>query len=72
MSIIKSIVKAAINKVGYDVHLRAFNAPAADSMNEGLHRLKFKGINPSCIIDVGAAQGTWTAKALQYWPDSKQ
>jgi FkbM family methyltransferase len=70
MSIIKSIIKTALNKAGYDVYQKSFNIPAPNSMNEGLHRLKTKGVHPSCIIDVGAAQGTWTTNALQYWPDS--
>jgi FkbM family methyltransferase len=39
-------------------------------MEAGLERLAARGMRPGVIIDVGAAQGTWTAKALKYWPSA--
>jgi hypothetical protein len=43
---------------------------SSEIMSAGLERLKLLGVNPSFIIDVGAAQGTWTAKAIEQWPKS--
>src|SRR5215204_2167942 len=75
MRIIKSIVKTMLNKAGYEVYPKSINYSSNYSSNEtmsaGLARLKLRNVNPSCIIDVGAAQGTWTAKAMECWPQSK-
>ena len=71
MKIIKSLIKATINKAGYDLCPKSSKNSDHGSMTEGLERLKQKGINPSYIVDVGAAQGTWTTLALKYWPDSE-
>ena len=42
----------------------------ADTMKGTMHRLKMLGIVPDNIVDIGAAAGKWTAKALSYWPDA--
>ena len=40
-----------------------------DSMEAGMLRAKNKaGINAAAIIDLGAAEGTWTIKAEKIWP----
>lgn len=70
MSIITTAIKKFIDKAGYEIKSKSFHYSGPETMSAGLERLKSKGINPSCIIDVGAAQGTWTAKAIEYWPDS--
>ena len=72
MSIITAAVKKFFDKAGYEIRLKSLNhsSPGFETMSAGLERLKQKGINPVRIIDVGAAQGTWTAKAIQYWPES--
>lgn len=41
-----------------------------DSMKEALSRLKHLGFDPSGIIDVGAASGSWTRQAIQHWPSA--
>ncbi len=44
--------------------------PPVDSMLAGLMRMKKININPKCIIDLGAAAGTWTLKAETVWPEA--
>ncbi len=40
-------------------------------METGMLRAKNKsGISPAAIIDLGAAEGTWTIKAEKIWPDA--
>lgn len=70
MNKITETIKKLLDKAGYEVHSKATKFAGSDLMSSGLERLKSNGLNPSCIIDVGAAQGTWTAKAIQYWPGS--
>lgn len=41
------------------------------TMEAGLYRLKTLGINPSAIVDLGAAAGTWSLKARTFFPDPK-
>ena len=30
-----------------------------------------EGFNPKCVFDVGANHGTWTRRALEFFPDSR-
>lgn len=41
-----------------------------DSMLAGLYRSKERKVAPKTIIDIGAAQGKWTEKAMQVWQQS--
>ena len=42
--------------------------PAPDSMLAGMLRAKNSwNVNPATVIDLGAAAGTWTVKALEVW-----
>jgi FkbM family methyltransferase len=43
----------------------------SDTMQAGLYRNKNRGIIPKTIIDVGAAEGTWTLAAMNVWKDSQ-
>jgi FkbM family methyltransferase len=43
---------------------------SGSTMLDTMHRLKSIGINPELIIDIGAAKGKWTEKAMMIWPDS--
>lgn len=36
----------------------------------GMSRIKDLGIEPTLIVDIGAAKGSWTKNALDYWPES--
>lgn len=42
-----------------------------DSMRAGLERVKKNGVNPSALIDLGAAQGLWSLEAVNVWPQAK-
>jgi FkbM family methyltransferase len=47
--------------------------PIVDSgigMDATLSGLKQRGYVPRVVYDVGAADGSWTRKAMTYWPDS--
>ena len=70
MPVFKSIVKKLIASAGYSISRK--QSPMMennqDEMAAGLERMKLLQINPDVIIDIGAAQGTWTKKALQVWP----
>ncbi len=69
---IKTIIKNIISKTGYSIHKNTpgdFIRPVQEnSMDEGLRRMKKMGISPSTVIDVGAAQGSWTRNLLNLWP----
>ena len=32
---------------------------------------KKNGCEPNCVIDIGAAKGTWTSLVMQYFPESQ-
>lgn len=72
MGIIKSIIQKVIQKAGYQVQKQGFSQFMSDqnSMAAGLNRMKSFEINPNIILDIGAAQGTWTQKSLSRWPDA--
>jgi FkbM family methyltransferase len=40
-------------------------------MGEGFLRMREIGVLPDIVIDIGAAQGTWTKKAMRVWPNAK-
>jgi FkbM family methyltransferase len=73
MSIFKSIIKKAVQKAGYQIQKRNVSAYINEdsSMVSGLNRMKSFGVNPNIVLDIGAAQGTWTQKSLRSWPDAK-
>ena len=68
MSIIKSFILKAISSAGCTLYKNTLIPYDAGSMTAGMERMKNLHIHPSTIIDIGAAQGTWTQKALHYWP----
>lgn len=42
-----------------------------DNMSAALNRLKKNGVQPSIIIDLGAAAGTWTLECMKHYPSSE-
>ncbi len=48
--------------------LKRLNKPK--SMIGGIERCAKRGINPTTIIDIGAAEGNWTREVLPYWKNS--
>jgi FkbM family methyltransferase len=67
---IKSILKRALNKAGYTVLKNNWTVFEPGSMPAGMQRAKDLGISPSVIIDIGAAQGSWTQKTFKIWPEA--
>jgi FkbM family methyltransferase len=73
MNLLKSVLRGFFSRLGYTLQKKnpsVITADSQSSMAEGLKRMKTLGISPATIIDIGAAQGTWTEKALAYWPAS--
>lgn len=72
---IKNILKKIVSAAGYTVQRKPAvsisNNWDDNSMSAGLARMKNIGISPKSIIDIGAAQGTWTKKALDIWPSGE-
>ncbi len=72
---IKKVVKAIFNRMGFDVvrnrSVTTGHVPTNDGMTNGFRRLQAISIFPNAIIDVGAAEGTWTEKAALVWPEAE-
>jgi FkbM family methyltransferase len=75
----KKLLKKIVRSFGLEVHRipktpsvpKPAKTPAADSMTSAMQRMKELGVNPACIIDLGAAAGTWTMKAEKIWPSAE-
>ncbi|RDC64118.1 FkbM family methyltransferase [Adhaeribacter pallidiroseus] len=73
---LKKIVKSILNLVGLEVRYKQpLSANIAyfrnEQMIEGLQRSKRRGlVHVSTIIDVGAAAGSWSLSAKEFWPSS--
>lgn len=70
MEIIKKLGRKILFSLGYNIYKRSIIWNNPKSMLAGLERMKLLGICPDTIIDVGAARGTWTEKALILWPNA--
>lgn len=69
---VKKSLKSLFRFFGLEIKkVRPEHVQYRNTMQHGLHRMKQKGINPSTIIDLGAAQGTWSLTAMNFWPDAK-
>jgi FkbM family methyltransferase len=71
MAMVKKLIKYIISKGGYDISRKNKSGVNVTGMEEGLLRMKELGILPDIIIDIGAAQGKWTANGLKFWPNAK-
>ena len=73
MPVSKKLIQSTLNKFGYRI-VRQRSLPHIDVLRPtcGLEPffslLKRYGFNPQHIIDVGANRGTWTRKALSFFP----
>ena len=68
----KKIIFLAIKKIGFDKYLfKNNNIYDKDNLLHSLFSMLNKiNFRPNHIVDVGANHGTWTRKALQYFPDA--
>ncbi len=62
-----------LSKAGYrfDKIERMRSKPNDNSMELALLRINQLGLQPTKVVDVGAAKGSWTKLAMKYWPDSQ-
>jgi FkbM family methyltransferase len=67
---VKSFITKLIARSGYTFYKTSYAGESPASMGAALKRLKALGFSPNTVIDVGAAQGTWTEKALTVWPNA--
>lgn len=78
---LKSVIQAIFRLSGYELIKKSTLArlrkvefhevASASRMQDSLSRLYAAGIMPELIIDIGAAKGKWTEKAMEIWPDSE-
>lgn len=75
----KRIVRSFFRLFGLEIKKVAPLAPpqavkpsqvSKDSMSGALQRLKKNGVQPACVIDLGAAAGTWTMESMKHFPSS--
>jgi FkbM family methyltransferase len=71
MGMVKKLIKYILNKGGYNILKIDSSKVNVTGMEEGLLRMKELGILPDTIVDIGAAQGSWTTKGLKFWPNSR-
>jgi FkbM family methyltransferase len=71
----KKLIKKGLDLFGYQISKKKIpiniSSKNINSMEGGLIRSKERGFNPSTIIDIGAASGTWTKRAMEIWPNSR-
>jgi FkbM family methyltransferase len=75
---IRKLIQSTVGKFGYrlvrkDPVVQA-NEPApqpSDGLGPFLGLLKRYGFDPKYVIDVGANRGTWTRKAVQFFPNAQ-
>jgi FkbM family methyltransferase len=68
----KDLVRKAVRRAGYEIRRAGPAGPLAsggiDSMSQFLRSLKARGMQPRCILDVGANQGDWATLAAKIFP----
>jgi len=72
----KSLIKKSVHKLGFEISRTGSHSPQlpdgyGNGMQDGFQRLKSIGLIPESIIDVGAAEGTWTEKAIKVWTKAR-
>lgn len=75
MPVLKKLIQSTFNKFGYrivrDASLPHTSVPPpAYGLEPFFSLLKRYGFNPKHIIDVGSHKGTWTRRALPFFPEA--
>lgn len=65
---IKKLIRSTLHRFGYE--LVPIKAPTSSPLDRFFAMLKRQGFSPKHVIDVGAHKGTWTRRALEYFPDA--
>lgn len=71
----KKIVRYFFDRMGWQISRKQSVIPEYgyfrnEMMVKGLERSKKRGIKVNTIIDVGAAEGSWSLSATEFWPDA--
>ncbi|MBD2522594.1 FkbM family methyltransferase [Nostoc sp. FACHB-133] len=70
VSVIKENIQLLANKVLKPFNLRLARLAQGVGMDLCLKGLAQRGYSPQVVLDIGAAQGSWTKLAMQSWPDA--
>ena len=62
----RKLIRWWLKRHGFTV--APLNAPTFDGV---MNRLRALHLNVSTILDVGASTGSWTEKAIPYFPEAK-
>jgi FkbM family methyltransferase len=62
-------INACLTRLGYEL-IAVPPVGAGRAMEDGLARLRRQGLEIATIIDVGASDGRWTKKALEFFPNA--
>lgn len=72
MKILSGSINKILRPLGITIKKVESNSLCEHTMSGAIQRSRrFHNINPATIIDVGAAEGKWTLKALQIWDKSE-
>lgn len=71
----KKVIRSIFNLIGLQVSRRQAPGRTYDyfrneMMIRGLEHARQRGLEANTIIDVGAAEGSWSLSAAEYWPDA--
>ncbi len=71
----KKIIRSIFNVIGLQVSRKPAPGPLYDyfrndMMIRGLQYAKQRGLEVNTIVDVGAAEGSWSLSAAEFWPDA--
>jgi len=66
---IAHFLQAILNRFGY--HVVPVRLAGQASLSRFFPLLQRQGFQPRHVLDVGANQGSWTRKAIQYWPEAQ-
>lgn len=74
--VIKKLIQSTLNKFGYrlvrdECAALTSTRPPAYGLEPFLSLLKCFGFNPKHIVDIGAHKGSWTRRAIDFFPDAQ-
>lgn len=67
---IKKALFAILYRMGYTITANKRQVYNPETMEAALQRIKTHGISPATVIDVGAAEGSWSAFVMSLWPQA--
>jgi FkbM family methyltransferase len=70
---VKNIIKSVFSRLGFDVRRKKNKVHGLANLNDkmlaGLKRFKALNIQCNTIIDIGAAEGSWSLTSQKLWPE---